>query len=153
MDSKGLINIELLFCTAIIIMILIICLPMLEHEIDVAKDIDENSQGRFLLDSISESINHVNSNNYGFIKKIRLPQALNGHYYTILINENEVILEFNNKKGKCKIEPINLVDSNNRTLNRIQLYSGGTYIIKKTLASNNESHINNQSSILIKQVS
>ena len=153
MDSKGLINIELLFCTAIIIMILMISLPMLEHELDLAKDIDENSQGRYLLDSISNSINQVNSNNYGFIKKIRLPQSLNGHYYTILINEKEVILEFNNKKGKCQIEPINLVDSNNRTLSKVQLYSGGSYILKKTLASNNESHVNNQSSILIKQVS
>ena len=152
MDSKGLINIELLFCTIIIVMILIVNFPILEHSIDSANEMDENSQGRFLLDSISASIDQVNSNNEGFSKKIKLPRSVDGNYYTILVNSNEIILEFNNKKGKAKIQPINLVDSNNRTLSKVQLYNGGSYIIKKTLTNNNESHIYNQSSILIEQV-
>ena len=152
MDSKGLINIELLFCTAIIIMILIIYLPILEHELDSANEIDENSQGRFLLNYLSSSIDQVNSNNHGFTKKIKLPQTIDGYYFTILVYENEILLEYNNKKGKTKIEKINLVDSNNETLSKVQLYNGGSYIIKKTLANNNESRIINQSSIEIKEV-
>ena len=152
MDSKGLINIELLFCIAIIVLILIINFPVLEHELDSANEIDENSQGRFLLDSLSSSINQVNSNKNGFIKKIKLPPSIDGHYYTILLYSNEILLEFNNKKGKTKIQPIKLVDSNNETLSKVQLYSGGTYIIKKTSVNNNESRIFNQSSILIRQL-
>ena len=152
MDSKGLINIELLFCFAIIIMILIINMPMLEHTIDTAKELEENSEGRFLVDSISNSVNQVNSNKYGFIKKIKLPQTIEGYSYTIFINNNEVILEFNNKKGRSKIQGINLVDMNNQSLERVQLHNGRTYLIKKALINNNESHIFNQSSILIKQI-
>ncbi len=152
MDSKGLINIELLFCTIIIIMILIINIPFLEHSLDSSKELNENSNGRILLESLSNSINQVNSNKIGYSKKIKLPQTINGHYYTVLIHNNEVILEFNNKKARSNIQQINIVDSENQSLDNVQLFNGRTYIIKKTLANNNQSNIINQSSILIRQV-
>lgn len=152
MDSKGIINIELLFCTLIIILLLIINLPMIEKNIDSNMDIEENSESRLLLNHIANSINEVNSKEYGFCKKIRLPQSINGNYYSILINNREVIVEFNNKKGKTTINPINLIDSNNNTINNAQLYNGRTYLIKKTLINNNQTHTINQSSIEIKQI-
>ena len=152
MDSKGLINIELLFCIAIIIMIMIINFPFLLDALNTSNEIDENANGRLLLNSLSNSINQVNSNKIGFSKKVNLPRSLDGHYYTVLLHNNEIILEFNNKKAKSNIQSINIVDSNNKTLDNVQLFNGRTYIIKKTLISNNESHIINQSSILIRQV-
>lgn len=152
MDSKGLINIELLFCTIIIIMILIINIPFLEHSLDSSKELNENSNGRILLESLSNSINQVNSNKIGYSKKIKLPQTINGYYYTVLIHNNEVILEFNNKKARSNIQQINIVDSENQSLENVQLFNGRTYIIKKILANNNQSNIINQSSILIRQV-
>ena len=152
MDSKGLINIELLFCTIIIIMILIINIPFLEHSLDSSKELNENSNGRILLERLSNSINQVNSNKIGYSKKIKLPQTINRYYYTVLIHNNEVILEFNNKKARSNIQQINIVDSENQSLDNVQLFNGRTYIIKKTLANNNQSNIINQSSILIRQV-
>ena len=152
MDSKGIINIELLFCTLIIILLLIINLPMIEQNLNSNMEIDENSEGRFLLNHIANSINEVNSKEYGFIKKIKLPQSINGKHYSILVNSNEVIVEFNNKKGKSNINPIKLVDTNNKTIENVQLYNGRTYLIKKTLINNNQTNAINQSSILIRQV-
>ena len=152
MDSKGIINIELLFCTLIIILLLIINFPLIEQNLDSNMEIDDDSKGRFLLNHIANSINEVNSRGYGFNKKIKLPETINGNYYTILVNHNEVIVEFNNKKGKSNIDPIKLVDRNNRTIENVQLYNERTYLIKKTLISNNETHTINQSSILIMQV-
>ena len=58
-------------------------------------------------------------------------------------------MEFDNKKGKTSINAINLVNSNNQTIESVQLFNGGTYLIKKTLINDNRSHIINQSSILI----
>ena len=71
MDSKGIINIELLFCTLIIILLLIVNLPMIEQNLNSNMEIDENSKARFLLNHVSDSINEVNSKEYGFNKKIR----------------------------------------------------------------------------------
>ena len=149
MDSKGIINLELLFCTLIIILILISFFPMIEENLNSSLQIDENTEARLLLNKISNSINQVNSQEYGFNKRIKLPNSINNNYYTILINKNEVILEFDNKKGKTSINAINLVNSNNQTIESVQLFNGGTYLIKKTLINDNRSHIINQSSILI----
>lgn len=153
MDSRGIINIEFLFSTLIIILLLTINLPILEENLNSNIEIDENSQGRYLLNHISNSINAVNSKEYGFNKKVRLPNSINDNYYSILINNNEVILEFNNKKGKSDINPIRLVDNDNQTINSVQLYNGRSYLIKKTLVNNNETHTINQSSIQIRQIS
>ena len=152
MDSKGIVNIELLFCTLIIILLLIVFLPMIGQNINSNMEIDENSESRSLLNHIANSINEVNSKEYGFNKKIRLPESMNGNYYSILVKNHEVIVEFNNKKGKSNINPIRLVDKNNRTIESVQLHNGGTYLIKKTLINDNQTHIINQSSILIMPV-
>lgn len=152
MDSKGMINIELLFCTLIIILLLMMNLPMIEKNIASNMEIEENGESRLLLNHIANSINEVNSKEYGFNRIVRLPQSINGNYYSILINGNEVIIEFNNKKGKSSINPVNLVDANNNTINHIQLFNGRSYLIKKTLTNNNQTHAINQSSIEIKQI-
>ena len=153
MDSKGIMNIELLFCALIIILLLIVNLQIIEENLNSNMEIGENSEGRFLLNHIANSINEVNSKEYGFNKKIQLPQSMDGNHYSILVNNHEAIIEFNNKKGKSNINPIRLVDNNNHTLDSVQLYNGRTYLIEKIVVNDNKTNIINQSSIKIKQIS
>ena len=147
MDSKGIINIELLFCTLILILLLIVNLPMIEKGLSSDIEIHENSEGRFLANHIADSINEVNSNEYGFRKKIKLPESIEGNFYKIIVTERETIVEFNNKKGKSVINPIKLIDTSNKSL-----YNGRTYLIEKTLVNDNKTNTINQSSILIRQI-
>ena len=153
MDSKGIINIELLFCTLILILLLIVNLPMIEKGLNSDIEIHENSEGRFLASHIADSINEVNSNEYGFRKKIKLPESIEGNFYKIIVTERETIVEFNNKKGKSVINPIKLIDTSNKSIERIELYNGRTYLIEKTLINDNKTDTINQSSILIRQIS
>ncbi len=153
MDSKGIINIELLFCTLILILLLIVNLPMIEKGLSSDIEIHENSEGRFLANHIADSINEVNSNEYGFRKKIKLPESIEGNFYKIIVTERETIVEFNNKKGKSVINPIKLIDTSNKSIERIELYNGRTYLIEKTLINDNKTDTINQSSILIRQIS
>ena len=152
MDSKGIINIELLFCTLILILLLIVNLPMIEKDLSSNIEIHENSEGRFLATHIADSINEVNSNEYGFRKKIKLPESIEGNFYKIIVTERETIVEFNNKKGKSVINPIKLIDTSNKSIERIELYNGRTYLIEKTLVNDNKTNTINQSSILIRQI-
>ena len=152
MDSKGIINIELLFCTLILILLLIVNLHMIEKDLSSNIEIHENSEGRFLATHIADSINEVNSNEYGFRKKIKLPESIEGNFYKIIVTERETIVEFNNKKGKSVINPIKLIDTSNKSIERIELYNGRTYLIEKTLINDNKTDTINQSSILIRQV-
>ena len=153
MDSKGIINIELLFCTLILILLLIVNLPMIEKGLSSDIEIHENSEGRFLASHIADSINEVNSNEYGFKRKIKLPESVEGNFYKIIVTERETIVEFNNKKGKSVINPIKLIDTSNKSIERIELYNGRTYLIEKTLVNDNKTDTINQSSILIRQIS
>ncbi len=153
MDSKGIINIELLFCILILILLLIVNLPMIEKGLSSDIEIHENSEGRFLANHIADSINEVNSNEYGFRKKIKLPESIEGNFYKIIVTERETIVEFNNKKGKSVINPIKLIDTSNKSIERIELYNGRTYLIEKTLINDNKTDTINQSSILIRQIS
>lgn len=152
MDSKGIINLELLFSTLIIILLLIINFPMIEENLNSNIEIEENNECRLLLNHIANSINEVNSRGYGFNKKIRLPESINENHYSIMVNNNEITVEFNNKKGKSQINPINLVDANNKTMDSVQLFKGRTYLIEKRLINDNKTHIINQSSIEIRQI-
>ena len=153
MDSKGIINIELLFCILILILLLIVNLPMIEKGLSSDIEIHENSEGRFLANHIADSINEVNSNEYGFRKKIKLPESIEGNFYKIIVTERETIVEFNNKKGKSVINPIKLIDTSNKSIERIELYNGRTYLIEKTLINDNKTDTINQSSMLIRQIS
>jgi uncharacterized protein (UPF0333 family) len=152
MDSKGIINLELLFSTLIIILLLIINFPMIEENLNSNIEIEENNECRLLLNHIANSINEVNSRGYGFNKKIKLPESINENHYSIVVKNNEIIVEFNNKKGKSQINPINLVDANNKTMDSVQLFKGRTYLIEKRLINDNKTHIINQSSIEIRQI-
>lgn len=152
MDSKGIINLELLFCTLIIILFLIINFPMIEENLNSNIEIEENNECRLLLNHIANSINEVNSRGYGFNRKIRLPESINENHYSIIVKNNEIIIEFNNKKGRSQINPINLVDSNNKRMDSVQLFKGRNYLIEKRLINDNKTHIINQSSIEIRQI-
>ena len=152
MDSKGIINLELLFCTLIIILLIIINFPMIEENLNSNIEIEENNECRLLLNHIANSINEVNSRGYGFNKKIRLPESINENHYSIIVKNNEIIIEFNNKKGRSQINPINLVDANNKTMDSVQLFKGRNYLIEKRLINDNKTHIINQSSIEIRQI-
>lgn len=151
MDEKGQLNIEFLFCITISIMILISIIPYLNQNIDSNLNTINNLEGRLLLNQISNDINQVNSNMYGFSKYIQLPDKIENNSYLLTIKTTEIILEYKNKKGKTNINPINLINTNNESLVEIKLYNGVKYKISKELSNNNQKNIN-QSSILINQV-
>lgn len=152
MDSKGLLNIEYLFCIIIAILLLITLMPLIDENLNANFELNEEASARILLDNISNSINEVNSNSYGFIKIINLPEKISKHGYKATVKSNEINLEFNNKKGKTRIIPIKLVNVNNETLEETELFSGNSYSIEKVLVDDNQTKIINQSSILIRRI-
>lgn len=151
LDKNGQLNIEFLFCSILLTLILITFIPYLTQNITTNQNIEENLEGRLLLNQISEELNQINSNSYGFSKYIKLPETVGKYNYILTIKKNEVILEYNDKKGNIKINPINLIDQNNESLNEKRLFNGGNYKITKKLLNSNETVIN-QSSIMIQRI-
>ena len=150
-DNKGQLNIEFIFCIILTIILLISISMYLNQTIDSNNNIENNLEGRLLLNQISNDINQVNSNSYGFSKTIQLPTKIENYSYLLTIKKNEITIEYNNKKGKVKIIPINIVNQNNENLNEIKLYNGAKYKISKELTTNKK-YNTTQSSILIQRI-
>ncbi|MCL2115533.1 MAG: hypothetical protein FWH29_04855 [Methanobrevibacter sp.] len=136
MDSKGIATVDFLLTLFLTLIIAISVLNLIETNLDTEKSIEEDINGRMILEKIANIINQVNSNLPGNIQEIHLPNNISSNSYIITVKSNYIILEFNNKKGKSAIFPINLVDFNKEPLNEIKLYSGESYKIKKSLDDN-----------------
>ena len=116
-------------------------LNLIGTNLTTEKSIEEDVTGRIILEKVSNSINQVNSNLPGNIQEIHLPNNISTHNYIITVRSEYITLEFNNKKGRSVIFPINLVDINMEYINEIKLYSGESYKIKKSLDGNGVSVI------------
>ena len=137
MDSRGIATIDFLFTIFLTLIIAISTLSLIETNLNTEKSIEEDVSGRMILEKVANSINQVNSNLPGNIQEIHLPNNISGYSYVITVRSNHITLEFNNKKGRTVIFPINLVDFNMEYINEIKLYSGENYKIKKCLDEKN----------------
>lgn len=147
MDSKGILNIEFVFTTIITILLLIAILPKIEENLESNNNIETHLNSRLLIDKIANEINQINANNYNYSKEIKLPHNIpHNKNYLVKLKKNEITIDLDNKKGKIDIIPINLVNTENQTIDEIILYPNNTYLIKKLLINKNKT---NQSSIQI----
>jgi len=137
MDSRGIATVDFLFTLFLTLLIAISTLNLIGTNLNTEKSIEEDTNGRLILEKVANSINQVNSNLPGNIQEIHLPTNISGNSYVIIVKSNHIILEFNNKKGKSAIFPINLVNFNMERIKEIKLYSGEDYKIKKSSDENN----------------
>ncbi|MDR2967100.1 MAG: hypothetical protein LBU74_04060 [Methanobacteriaceae archaeon] len=141
MDSKGIATVDFLFTLILTLIIAISTLNLIGTNLNTEKSIEEDINGRIILEKLANSINQVNSNFPGNIQEIHLSNNISNNSYIITVKSGYITLEFNNKEGKSAIFPINLVDFNMEHVTEIKLYSGENYKIKKSLDKNNISVI------------
>ena len=141
MDSKGIATVDFLLTLFLTLIVTISMLNLIGTNLNTEKSIEEDINARMILEKVSNSINQVNSNLLGNIQEIHLPNNISTNNYIITVRSEDIILEFNNKKGRSVIFPINLVDFNMGHINEIKLYSGENYKIKKSLDESNISVI------------
>jgi hypothetical protein len=135
-DSRGIATIEILFLIFIIIFLSISILGLFQSEIDSINNYDQDITARLLLENVSAHFNQVNQGYPSFATNLSLPPTINGNNYFITIDNSNLILEFNNKKGRETIFPINLVNSNGNQITNKKLFGGNSYLIKKLYIEN-----------------
>jgi len=137
MDSRGIYTIDFLFSIFLTLTIAIIFLNIIGNILEDQKIVEEDMNGRILIDNIANSINQVNSNSLGYIKEINIPNNISGKDFQISIKQNEVILEFENKKADSVLIPIKIVNINLEPIEEFKIYPGNSYKIRKLLDNNN----------------
>jgi hypothetical protein len=141
-DSKGIATVEFIFIVFLMIFLSLSTLNLFETRFQSLTNMEEDIEGRIILEKISNIFNEISSLGPGYQSELKLPNYIADHGYTITIKSDDLVLEFNNKKGKSIIFPINIVNSNNEEVNQIKMVSGNDYIIKNSLDDNNNSVIN-----------
>lgn len=137
MDSRGIYTIDFLFSIFLTLTIGIIILNLIGNALEDQKTIEEDMGGRILIDNIANTINQVNSNNLGYMKKINIPDNISGKDFKITINYDEVVLELENKKADSALIPIRIVNINLEPIEEVKIYPGNSYKIKKLLDNDN----------------
>ncbi|MEA4957663.1 hypothetical protein SDC9_08625 [bioreactor metagenome] len=137
MDSKGLYTIDFLFSIFFTLIIGIVMFNIVGTNLENEKIIEEDLNGRTLIDEIANIINQVNSNYLGYGKTIEIPYNISENYFSLTINQNEVLLEFKNKKAESKIIPVRIININNDLVDDFKMYPGNSYKIKKSIDKNN----------------
>jgi len=137
MDSKGISTVDFIFTIFLSLIIVIVGLNLIGNNLEDEVIMEEELNGRMIVDSIANSINEVNSNNLGHIQEISLPKNISNKSFSITINQNEVLIEFGNRKGESTIFPTRLANSNKDIVNEIKLYPGESVKIQKSLDNNN----------------
>lgn len=137
MDSRGIITVDFLFSIFLSLAIIIIGLNLIGNNLEDERIIEEELNGRIIIDSIANSINEVNSNNLGHIQEINLPKNIFNKSFSITISQNKVLIEFGNRKGESVIFPVRLANINKDIVNEIKLYPDESYKIQKSLDNDN----------------
>jgi len=137
MDSKGISTIDFIFTIFLSLIIMSVGLSLIGNNLDDMTILEEELNGRMIVDNIATTINEVNSNNLGHIQEITIPNSISNRSFSITIKQNEVIIAFGNRKGKSTIFPTRLANTNKDIVNEIRLYPSESYNIQKSLDNDN----------------
>ena len=137
MDSKGILSIDFIFTIFLSLIIICFGLSLIGNNFDDEIIMEEELNARVVVDNIANSINQVNSNNLGNIKVITIPKNISKKSFFITVKRNGVLIVFGNRRGESTIFPTRLANSNKDIVNEINLYSGNSYKIQKSLGNDN----------------
>jgi hypothetical protein len=129
LDLKAIASLDFLFFIFSIIAIAILILGLFQSQFNSLSILDENVQGKLILETVSNYFNQVSQSLDSFSIKFSLPNKINKYDYIITVDSNNLFLEFNNKKTREIIFPINLFNKNTEKVSQIKLYSGNTYLL------------------------
>jgi hypothetical protein len=129
LDLKAIASLDFLFFIFSVITIAILILGLFQSQFNSLSNLDENIQGKLILEKVSNYFNQVSQSSDSFSMKFSLPEKIDNYNYIITVDSNNLFLEFNNKKTREIIFPINLFNKNTEKVNQIKIYSGYTYML------------------------
>ncbi|MDR2624340.1 MAG: hypothetical protein LBC39_07260 [Methanobrevibacter sp.] len=142
-DSKGTATIEFMFFIFTAITIAILFMGLFQSQIKGLSSLDENVQGRLILENVSSQISQISQSLESVSTEIYLHEKIANHRYVITIDYRNLILEFNNKKTRVTIFPVNLFNKNGGRISDMRLYSGNGYVLTS---------ISNQNGVMIRNI-
>jgi uncharacterized membrane protein len=110
MDDQGVITIELIFVTMMMLIVVASIITAISERMDAAAETRELGTARMIAESVSEAINKVYSCGNGHMLKVTLPPHIEDKSYKITVNSGGVFIELDGMIGKAYIIPRKISD-------------------------------------------
>ncbi|MGB9978012.1 hypothetical protein [Methanobacterium sp.] len=130
MDRRGIITIDLIFATLLIIIVAGSIITVISERMDTISQTEELSKARMTANNIAEAINKVYSGGTGHSINISLPDNITDKNYYINVNSSGVYVTIGGMIGKAHITPKKVSNSYLLDESQITMNRGSTYIIK-----------------------
>lgn len=141
MDSRGIITIDLIFASLIILIIISGILSVVSLRMDTVSSTDELGNGRMIAENVAEAINKVYNGGNGHSVTINLPASISNKNYDIKVNSSGIFLLIGGMVGKSSINPKKISYSDKLIENTVLMHCNHNYIIKNVKDSDGNSWI------------
>jgi hypothetical protein len=130
MDSKGIITVELIFASFLILIIAVSILSVVSSRMDATSSTDELGNARMTAENVAESINKVYSNGNGHTVTVSLPANISNKNYGIKVNSSGIFVLIDGDIGKSFINPKKISSSDKLIESTVLMHCNCNYLIK-----------------------
>ena len=135
MDNRGVMVVDLIFATLLIIIVAGSIITVVSDRIDTASQTEELSKARMTANNVAESINKVYSSGTGHFANISLANNITGKEYFMEVNSSGVYVTIGGMMGKAHITPKKISNSYRLDESQITMRCGSTYLIRNVNGS------------------
>lgn len=141
MDSKGIITVELIFSSMILIVLIGCILSIVSERMDTVSSTDELGKARMTAENVAEAINKAYSGGNGQIITLNLPATINKKEYKLKVNSSGVFILIDGNIGKSQVNPNKFSYNDELTQSTVIMQGGHNYLIKNMKGSDGYSWI------------
>lgn len=135
MDNNGIMTVDLIFATLLVIVIAGSLITVVSDRMDAASQIEKVSKARMTADNVAEAINKVYSGGTGHSATITLPHNITDKEYYINVNSSGIYVTVDGMIGKSYITPKKISNSYQLDESQINMHCGSTYTIQNVNGS------------------
>ncbi len=141
MDSRGIMTVDLMFATLLIVILSGSIITVISDRIDATSQTEELGKARMIAESVAEAINKAYSGGNGHLETISLANNIKDKNYYINVNSSGVYVTVGGMTGKSYIVPKKFSNSNLLDEAQITLHNGANYTIKNVNSSDGSNWI------------
>lgn len=142
MESQGIISVDLLLATFMIMIMMGIMSFLILDRFNMADETQELAEARSLAENVAEAINQAYAGGNGHTIKITTPPQLNNNSnYKITVNSSGVLVKLGGRKGIAYVIPDKISSSKSPKKSQITLLPGRNYVIVNKKEENGENQI------------
>jgi hypothetical protein len=141
MDSRGIITVELIFASIILLVIIGGILSVASERMDSVSSTEELGKARMATESVAEAINKVYSGGNGHAVTLNLPATINKKEYNLKVNSSGVFILIDGNIGKSTINPKKISCTDELIQSNVIMHGDGKYLIKNVKGSDGNNWI------------